>query len=206
MNMNCVEKKITHKADIYFLIARLFSEPEPGFNDLINQLEPIIASDYPSLLANCHDIQIIISEYHEDSFTSLLSAYSALFIGPFQTIAPPFASVYLNEGILMGSSTMTVIDCYRSIGLEVQPGRSIENLPDNISVELEFLYHCLISYYESGDKSFYQLAHAFISVHMMNWVPEFTQRIIESNIHPFYNNLAVFLMMFLEEDLSRFSQ
>jgi len=204
MTIKSIGKNITHRAEIYFLIAQLFSEPNSGFKDLINQMEPFMLSEFPSTIDCYYDIQKLISEYHSNDFTEMLQTYSALFIGPFETIAPPFASVYLDDGILMGGSTMTVLDCYRSIGMEVQSGSSIENLPDHISVELDFLYHCLREYHESGDETFYQLANAFMDSHLMKWIPEFTKRIKDSNIDPFYTHLSIFMMKFLEEDQNKF--
>ena len=69
----------------------------------------------------------------------LLVDYTRLFLGPVDTRAKPYGSVWLDDDApLMGDSTMAVLQHYEDGGFEVDEG--FRDLPDHVAVELEFLY------------------------------------------------------------------
>ncbi len=197
------EKAIDQRAELYLFLARSFGEPDVSLKEDAVRLSPVIDSFFPSLIEWYRDVVEAVARALDDP-DSLLVAYSALFIGPFETIAPPYASIYLDSGILMGETTLTVENCYASIGMEIDPEDFPGNLPDHISAELAFLHYCLVRYNDTGDESYYRLGYAFIDSHLMKWVPEFTRRIEDGSPHPFYKNLALFLKQFLEKDKENF--
>ncbi|MBI4331932.1 MAG: molecular chaperone TorD family protein [Chloroflexi bacterium] len=67
--------------------------------------------------------------------------YTRLFRGPVKAAAYPYESMNV-EGEVMAKSTLSVLDCYREVGVAVS--ESFNDLPDHITVELEFVrYLCL---------------------------------------------------------------
>ncbi len=66
--------------------------------------------------------------------------YARLFVGPFELQAPPYGSVYLDEGRrIMGDSTIAVRKMYRDSELNIS--NDFKEPPDHISAELEFMYY-----------------------------------------------------------------
>ncbi len=63
--------------------------------------------------------------------------YARLFIGPFELLAPPYGSIYLeNEERVCGDSTADVIARYRQEGLRI----ALKEPADHLAIELEFMY------------------------------------------------------------------
>jgi len=135
---------------------------------------------------------------------SLTIEHAKLFIGPFDLQAPPYGSVYLDEGYrVMGDSTMEALDFYRLAGLTLDDG--FTELPDHIAVELEFMYfliHREWSALAQGRPNtaadFAKLQSAFIQQHLAKWIAPFCLRLRESAVHPFYLSLADCLAAYIE--------
>ena len=69
----------------------------------------------------------------------LLVDYTRLFLGPVDTLAKPYGSVWLGgDAPLMQDSTMAVLQLYEEAGFEID--EDFRELPDHIAAELEFLY------------------------------------------------------------------
>lgn len=120
-------------------------------------------------------------------------AHAELFIGPFELIAPPYGSVYLEKNRqIMGDSTIGVLRSYQDAGLALD-----EKEPaDHIAIELEFLSFLSIREAEARakgeaseaeqllekQKAFY---HSYLS-----WVPGFCEAIRKGTKSHFYKSLA----------------
>ncbi|MFN2356106.1 MAG: molecular chaperone, partial [Desulfopila sp.] len=75
---------------------------------------------------------------HESRHQDLLVEYARLFVGPFELLAPPYGSVYLETGRrLMGDSTIAVQHMYTNAGLTLD----VQEAPDHIALELEFMHY-----------------------------------------------------------------
>jgi TorA maturation chaperone TorD len=133
-------------------------------------------------------------------------AFSKLFVGPYQMSAVPYGSVYLEgERKMMGDSTLDVINRYREAGLDT--AANFKDAPDHITVELEFMYYLIFREIEAFANSdietaigFFQKQKSFLEDHLMAWMPEFANSIIENAENPFYPNLAKATTMFLNEN------
>ncbi len=131
----------------------------------------------------------------EQRLLKLEYAFNRLFIGPDKVLAPPFASIYLdNEPVLKGKSAQEIEKLLLDLGLDFD---NSSNLPaDHISIELEIwlvvsnIYENLLVKKESLDKNSTEYADILELLenikkystwlnkeHMPVWIAEFIQRI-----------------------------
>ena len=132
--------------------------------------------------------------------------YSKLFIGPYNLLAAPYGSLYLEAGRqIMGESTIAVRKIYQKSGLDID--KTFKGPPDHISAELEFMYFLIFKEIESFSSSETDMAigiiqrqKSFLERHLLIWVPQFTSNIIEHAETKFYLNLAKATEAFLNEN------
>jgi len=129
--------------------------------------------------------------YRADDHMDLLVAYSRLFIGPGSVPAPPYGSVYLDGGVLMGPTTLAVAKSYREAGLVVDPLAA--ELPDHISLMLGFLH--FVSLREAIAARNGEVGEAarwaegrerFETEHLAPWAGKFTAKVQEAEPVPLY--------------------
>ncbi|RJQ13278.1 MAG: molecular chaperone TorD, partial [Nitrospiraceae bacterium] len=123
-----------HRADCYRFLSACYSYSiqdlkDEGLKNLIASLQPVcgeavsFARDMDEALASAEVLSLKVD-------------HSALFIGPFKLISPPYGSAYLEEGrAVMGGTTVDAIKFYKSAGVEMDPQQ--KDIPDHIAVELE---------------------------------------------------------------------
>ncbi len=126
--------------------------------------------------------------------------HAALFLGPFELLAPPYGSVYIDkQRQVMGDSTMQVLQKYREAGLSVE----VKEAPDHIAIELEFMHYLCMKEAEAeaaGDRqgaAKYRELQSQFHHHALCWVPQFCSDIRESSKSPFYTDLANCLERFM---------
>ncbi len=142
--------------------------------------------------------------FKEQDEETLRVDFAKLFIGPYELLAPPYGSVYLDgERRLMGNSTVEVIKWYEEAGLIID--KDFKELPDHIAVELEFMYYLIWKEAEVLEKSETEKAHLFKEMRdkffnqlLSPWVPSFCQKIKESTDNLFYIALANCLSTFMK--------
>ena len=117
--------------------------------------------------------------------TLLLDAigdHSRLFVGPLHVLAPPWSSVYLDNGLLFGPTAQRVGRLYREFGLQVpRPGQEPE---DHIAFELAFLAllnrraaaQLRLGRQTESSKAL-AVASAFCSQYLEPWVEPFLTRV-----------------------------
>jgi len=132
--------------------------------------------------------------------------YARLFVGPFNLLAPPYGSVYLEgERQVMGFSTADVQKRYQAAGLDVATG--FKDAPDHIAAELEFM-HCLIfntmEAANQGDVNVIVTCllsqQSFLEQHLGAWVQEFAGHVVDHAKTSFYRNLARATEAFIKDD------
>lgn len=135
--------------------------------------------------------------------------YTRLFVtGMPRVIAPPYESVYLNQGLLMGEVVSGVLSAYREAGLAIQD--SYDDLPDHLSAELEFM-----QFLSQAEKDAQGIGDAvtselwrhrqihFLSEHLGRWAPECLEKISSGASTPFYRLIADVTLQFLRWDTAR---
>lgn len=135
---------------------------------------------------------------------TLLVDYTALFIGPSQPRAMPYASFWLTDDqSLRHEATMAVLDFYEQGGLDVSD--EFRELPDHVAVELEFLYLLIFSQNQArlggnaGEPGAADALHdRFVGGHLRSWVGAFAAAIRSGAETPFYRQLAGFTERFVQ--------
>ncbi|MDP3297573.1 MAG: molecular chaperone TorD family protein [Thermodesulfovibrionia bacterium] len=199
-------QKETHRADCYRLLSACYCKPGKEFieeglvKNLITALEPICNNAVPF----AKDMDNALSKYTN---TEILVDYSALFIGPFGLLAPPYGSVYLEgKRTVMGDTTIDAVKYYRKAGVEMDPAQ--KDMPDHISVELEFMYYLInkgLEAYQNSDNegflNYHNMQEDFLRRHIGVWMPKFAKDLREGAKNPFYKNLADCTLTFIKSDM-----
>lgn len=139
--------------------------------------------------------------------SDLKAEFARLFLGPNRLLAPPFESVYLSpRRRMMGDETMNVREKYKKMGMEILEN---ENIPDDhIGLELEFMYYLCykaLEYCKDNANSKYiieniKMQNQFISEHLIKWVPSFCKDIKENTNLLFFEEIANFTELFINEE------
>jgi TorA maturation chaperone TorD len=122
--------------------------------------------------------------------------YARLFVGPNELQAPPYGSVYLEEGNrVMGNTTLAVRKMYEEADLSL--ANDVKQPDDHISLELEFMYYMIHKELEAGEKGNREEAgqwrkqeKLFLVSYLAPWVPAFAERIRQGSENRFYTSLA----------------
>lgn len=138
--------------------------------------------------------------------------YARLFVGPFELLAPPYGSIYLdNTRRLMGDSTAEVLKRYEEF--EINLSGSFQDAPDHISAELEFMAYLIFRQDEAleagdmaGAEGFLNAQKAFLKDHLASWAPEFARRVETCAESGFYRRLARVTLAFLQNEIQLLQQ
>jgi TorA maturation chaperone TorD len=203
-----VRTKLT-LGDCYRLLAVFFYEPDitlwrkekicTSFAELMKSISTEAsqaAKQMEQALENMDEEQIMVD-------------YAALFVGPFELLAPPYGSIYLETTKrLMGDSTMTVLKMYQEAGLSID----VKEAPDHIAIELEFMHYLYTKEAEAvhnGNNAKVQsqasMRKVFLSACLSAWIPEFCRNIRAGTDNSFYRALADCLEIFIEQEVSTLS-
>lgn len=193
------------KENCFRLLAACFYEPEKDLFEeakLFDNLKEYLQQICPEAAGFVGEMGNSIQKYSDEE---LRIEYARLFMGPFELIAPPYGSVYLDEGgRVMGDSTMEIIDIYQKEDLARSD--DFKDLPDHIVVELEFISYLIYKEREAMEKSdpntakeYADKQEDFLSNFIRPWVPQFCKKIKEGTGNRFYTALADCLSVFLAE-------
>ena len=145
----------------------------------------------------------------EAALLALQVEYTYLFINAVPHVpAPPYASAYTAQGLLMGEPAEAALVAYRQAGLTL--ARDYRDLPDHLAAELEFLAWLgeqALAAQEGGDEEQAGLRLAqqqtFLSQQVRPWLPAFCRRVKEAARLPFYRELACLAESLLSVDLDQ---
>jgi len=193
------------KENCFRLLSSCFYEPQKKLfleEDLFGNLTEGLKQVCPDAAGFSSNMERSIHNYEDKE---LNVEYAKLFVGPFELLAPPYGSVYLDEGKrVLGDSTMKVIETYQSEGLSKDD--DFKDLPDHIAVEMEFMSYLLFKEREALANSDQDTANEyankqedFLSNSIRPWVPQFCSRIKEGTENEFYRSLADCLSVFVSD-------
>ena len=192
------------RADSFRLLAECYRLPSSELADCITDLEHNIATVCPE--AALH-VQKMMDEFEStDTLEALTVDYARLFVGPYELLAPPYGSVYLDgERQIMGESTLEARNKYREEGLDTST--DFRDPPDHITAELEFMYFLILKETEAIGNSdiettlrFIEKQRAFLREHLGAWVFDFAESIEEKGETAFYKDLARATKAFIEQN------
>lgn len=189
---NQIQAPSLAKANVYRLLSACYYEPEQAFleEDIFDQLEIALTivngqrTGEATRLGSCFrgtDLEVLVLDY------------TRLFLGPFDILAKPYGSIYLeDDNIVMGKTTMEAITLYGEGGFQID--EAFREVPDHIAVELEFLYLLNFSISESTEESkraqLNSLKKTFLAEHLGRWVVPFAKTMRDGANTDFYRYLA----------------
>jgi len=185
----------TTRANLYLLVSRVFSSPLEMDEKLPVQLRLLIPDLPPPLQ---YDVLLVATAWEKalENRETLSLAYARLFLGPFDILASPYASFYIEpDQRLMGEVSQYVARAYAEAGLG--PGRGPREAPDHVALEWEFMYYLTHQYVTTGEEHWLDQRKIFRSTHLDHWMPLLTKAIAQAGEHKFYNAVAVLLTVLL---------
>ncbi|GEL08004.1 TorD/DmsD family molecular chaperone [Salisediminibacterium halotolerans] len=179
-----------YKANLFKVLSELYKEPVPEHPDWIPALNEAVAELYPELTPFAENLEKEIASYQLiEQNNSLMIDYAKLFVGPFDLFAPPYASVYLEQGRqIVGESTKKVEKFYREAGIE--KAADFHQPSDHIAVELEFIYYLYYMYAETNELRYLELLQTFVTRHLQMWIFSFTDKMKNSAGETYYRMLG----------------
>lgn len=180
-------QELTQTANIYKLISLLYSSPTDAMEEVLFFLKETLTDVRPDLIPTVSEMERLFSG--KTNFDDLKLEHAKLFVGPFDLLAPPYGSIYLDgQRRLMGDSTIKVLEAYRAAGL----GQSDEfkQPPDHITTELEFIYYLIAKYLETKDNRWLTMKDSFNNKYLKPWITDFANRIKSNSQSKFYKGLA----------------
>ncbi len=193
------------RSRLYGLLANLFRrEPDaellhqlrsPGFRALFSGIGIDLGDDF-------------FNDPLDEVRDRLRVEYTFLFLGPGKHIAP-HESVQRKRGsgILWGEETSIVKQFMAAAGFDLDEAAS--DIPDHVSVELEFLSHLSAKEAEAWQADDHQSAaaalgwqHRFVSDNLGKWVGRFCRTVEAAAETPFYAQFAKLLRSFIAGEKS----
>lgn len=205
-----VNGKAGAREDLCRFLSACYYEPTTDFSEehLFESMVAAATAIDPDLAESARKLG---AAFAAQDIETLLVDHTALFIGPSQPKAMPYASFWLTDDQSMRhEATMAVLDFYEQGGFDVSD--DFHELPDHIAVELEFLYLLIFAQNQAqlgGNKDELlatEMLHArFVVEHLGVWVGAFTGAIKSGAATAFYRELAGFTERFVsrEADLLR---
>ncbi|MBU1567573.1 MAG: molecular chaperone TorD family protein [Proteobacteria bacterium] len=199
--------EIIQRSDCYKLLAACFYEPDKKLlleEKVCENLGTLLAHLAPDVGKLASDVALALQDSSQEQLTV---DYAALFIGPFELIAAPYGSVYLEKSRrVMGDSTLGVLRFYQDAGLAVD----VSEPPDHIVIELEFMYYlagreasAVADGFADDAAGYREQQVRFLSKYLQPWVLDLCRSISSGTTNPFYRSLADCLGGFMSSPASR---
>jgi putative dimethyl sulfoxide reductase chaperone len=203
-----VNGRVRGREDLCRFLAACHCEPTAIFSEehVFESMLAAASAIHPDLAESARKLG---AAFVTQDMETLLVDYTALFIGPAQPRAMPYASFWLTDDQSMRhEATMAVLDFYEQGGFDVS--EDIHELPDHIAVELEFLYALIFAQNQAqaeGDTEELSAASAlhrrFVVEHLNAWLGNFATAVKSGAGTAFYRELAELTRSFvrMEADL-----
>lgn len=187
------------RSRLYKLLALGFSFPSEELHAAQAELREIALALYPDLELNQEDVNLLAPEI-ESFYINVIDGHNQ------KMECRPYETAWRKGERSM--QQWEVKKLYQMFGLVPDP--ELNELPDNLVNELEFMHFLSHQVVEAGrglladGDSRKQYVHAqkdFLERHLSLWVPKFCTALQEKISEPFYINLAVITERFIMDDL-----
>lgn len=189
------------RGDCFKLLAACFYEPEKSLfieEQVASKLALLLDDQSPDAARAARDMETALQGQSQEG---LSVAHAALFVGPFELLAAPYGSVYIEKKRrVMEDSTLNAARSYQEAGLSVD----IKEPADHIVIELEFMYYLCNKEATAGADGVLEEAMRFRDIQarfyhyaMKPWVASFCDAIRTGTDSKFYAHLAECLECFL---------
>ena len=189
------------RADSYKLLSQCYLLPDQNLLARLKGIQLPVESLWKGLVGAAQEL---------DNIEILEVDYSMLFVGPFKLLAPPYESVYSETGgQVVGGSTVKIRNVYLDEGIDV----TIKEVPDHISIELEFMYYLIskeiIAFGDGADDKLQDnrnMQRYFLSEFLCSWISRFCKAVSENSHTDFYRSLSNVTEIFVLNDLALLEQ
>jgi TorA maturation chaperone TorD len=207
--MMVIEENLLLRQVCYRIFASLFLYPESNrlaaLQDAASALLTSETEQGHSVSAEMESLLKHLTETKLENTRTIINEYNRLFL--IRPKAPPYETIYIDpEGQLRGKLTARLDEVYLQAGLTISP--ELGELPDHISVELEFMAYLCMKEAEGHTANevfeatnFRNLQISFIGQHLARWFPQFAKRIKEANPGSIYQYLLPAAYEFLRNEL-----
>ena len=188
--------------DCFKLLAACFYEPEKSLfieEAVGDKLGLLLNDQSPEGARAARHMQSALQKLDQKK---LSIDHAALFVGPFELIAAPYGSVYIEKKRrVMQKSTLNAARFYQEADLSVD----IQEPPDHIVIELEFMYYLCTKEANAASDGLTDVANRFKDIQtrffheaMQPWILEFCKAITSGTDNIFYIELSKCLGYFIE--------
>lgn len=200
---NDIRSRRIARAECCKLLSACFYPPQVKMlleEEITEKLGALLKTVFPDAVAPVVSAGKLLESENQ---VALSVAYTRLFLGPPELLAPPYASFYLDgpRGV-MGPASVEILKMYAEMGLRIDD--TFNEMPDHVTVVLEFLYYLLFlaatekSTTDTDKKAqIVYTANCFMNRFVKTWIPQFCDQVIQANQHPFYNEIAQCLDVFI---------
>lgn len=201
-----------HRSDVYGLLAMVYGKEITS--DLLGQIKTPQFLGALSVL-EVEGIDSLMQKPEAELLEDLAVEYTRLFLGPGKHISPHESVHHQREdgqwGKLWGASTVEVKKFIEATGLSYTD--DYKGMPDHISVEFEFMQQLIIREEqawmdEDRDKAVAcrQVEKKFIEEHLINWIPDFCEMVMQAAELPFYQAVAALTRSFIEFEMEEMNR
>lgn len=177
------------RANVYRVLADCFLPPEQLDRAALGLLDGELDRISPGLKSQAQALCRLFPSPGDPTWETLRVAHARLFVGPFDLLAPPYGSVYLDgERLLMGPSSLDVQRHYAAAGVDMPEAAG--GPPDHVAVELEFMYFLAYQSAATHEARYLDASRTFLHEQLGRWFPAFSTRIQEYGSHEFYRQLG----------------
>lgn len=193
------QQRLAERVGLYGLLRTLYAYPLQG--PLLETVARLTVEPDSPLAPGLKRMQSALDDgISPDALEALNVEMTRLLEGPGLTPAPPYASYYLHDGLLMGPAAVAARQSY--LEWEVVPEGEIRIPDDHITLELGFLAHLAVRAAAGDSDADEALAasQAFIVEQLMPWLPSFCAALRTASHDPFFLGLADFTMAAIKDD------
>jgi DMSO reductase family type II enzyme chaperone len=203
--MMAIEENLFLRQICYRIFASLFLYPEQSRLIEIRRATTVLISESWQFSAAVGSLINQLSEIDLNLGRAMVNEYNRLFL--IRPKAPPYETIYTDaEGQMRGLHTAQLEGVYLNAGLEISS--ELNELPDHISVELEFMAYLCMKESEAHAANeeleathFRDLQRSFMGQHLARWFPSFAKRIKEADPGSIYQYLLPAVYEFLRKEL-----
>lgn len=193
-----------HRSSIYGLLALVYRQEVTP--DLLSQIkDPRVLGVFSDL--GVEGIEAFLQSSEEKLIEDLAVEYARLFLGPGKHISPHESIHHQREdgdwGTLWGADTVDVKKFIEATGLNYEA--DYKGMPDHISVEFEFMAALIRrekqAWVESDEKSARScvaVQKKFLEEHLIQWIPDFCDKVVQQAELPFYRAVAELTRSFID--------
>ncbi len=193
-------EKTIERSNVYGFLALVFrQEPTAAL------LHEIKSAQFSDALASAgvNLGEAFFASPNEELLDDLAVEYTRLFIGPGRHVPPSEGAQ--REGALWGKATSRVASFVENCGFGYVP--QFSDLPDHISVELEFMQEITkreAKAWKQEDRAaarhWLRIERKFIGEHLARWAPLFCEKVAQEAECSFYREMAVLTDSFIQRE------